>query len=1480
MEVAKATTATAAIAAPDGPKSSSGSSLASSSSTKVVADASMLMSSSSPITLSISQDDARQVMEASKALKHRLDAIRARKKLQQKPTGTTTNNGSTNKTTTASAAGGDSSDLDPPLRTVSAEDDEDDSPKNSSSNNNATRTANNINEANPKEGESEIITTGGDGGNGTKDETPSELSSSSIHELMYEAVQQCEDNPMLQSFLDKMKHSGASQEEIRVGVLVFSDMDFDTKIRHIFELLQHHEGDRSNSSNSSSDRVPNAAEKKDDVDRNNNDDEKANSDEPYLTQNGAVSMFRAIIVAISSCIKKNERFQIDMDDAVEEPSAKRRKRHHDGVQGTATASTSTEKNTDEFPSIANTATTSFDSTVATLKDEEDDMCVSVVKKEFEDIARHTAEQLVAFASKKSSTETKNVRITFSVFQDWRVAKGTAIAPWLSMLDLSKLTMSQTSNENKASPKPHVSQQKEIKQTKTAYVPSSRRSNENEERPKAKPVDRQQANKKGQVKESSRQDSVQTQTPIFVNPFPSKPVLSFDFAGSLPEGDTENAYAIEITEENLFTFRNLVSATGLRNRSCEEIARIVKDASIPRVHLGATRHVLPIDRFHTCLNEFIGSGGSNKSRLTIAQREVFSSCFVDFFSCFNTGRPPLKKGEAETEEIAIGLCFVSSGNKSSKLAAGFDILEKEDGIGLSNQQLVHFLKSYLIMLVGISLLTSSPEGVMKPKMDASTRKVMLQAVEHGARWTLRHFLAALGIKDENDTKARHTFETFARWYSDGGYNVAPWLELLSLEKLLALVNEAQPQPPVQAPLPTFPGDSRAPSRDFLSPRRSVPQVRPPSHPLTAPHHNHAAASSHHSGAIQPQTPFGHNQTPSQADVLFTFPLANKNSLVVLKEDATYVRGVVEQLATLSVKPDELWSGLYGAVSKRVAPAKGKKSAKSHALEKTAPTDKATFVSCMQATIKSKCGAKRNKKRSASGSSKTVPSSQDVLTNFFQSFDLMQSNRVALNELMGGLTLLCGGKKSTKLAFAFSVFDKRPSSKKKPKKGQANGNSLDGEELFLFLRSFLIVMFSCCRQSWSLTDDSVNRFIADTANMVTDDVMRYQWQKRKKGRIDFDEFGQWYNEGGFETAPWLELLDLKKWVMQDDQPAIPMPQKDEPGPPPLSPGFGLSSIPLDPNCPPPPPDADMDLSFLDDDHTPGIKPMDSVDEVELFLMQQSSASKDDPLMKFPKSPGPLSPKLQFSPKPRRAPPVKFHLVTNDSQSDGFQVAVSQKRIVHLRQILTESGLFQLDGETAARRILERASGNQYEPSIKKDGFDAAMRKIIAGQRMSLEAQQTLSDVLSQIFFAFDDGTGSANAFDVACGFTVLCRGKKSDKLEYAFDLLDRQKRGSLSIHELKRYLGSFLTVLINVVSTDSLHSDFMDDAITTMRGDLCDRLPATLSKAVEMGCQWASDQAIRKAGSNSESINFDHFADWYTSEGYSKIPWLELLDLNKW
>lgn len=1443
------------------------------------------------ITLSIAQDDVRRVLEASKALKQQLQEIRADPKpvIKDEVRQQTRTTRSTAAAAISSNEMDDGGDLDPPLRTVSAEDDETDTPK----------------------------TCGGVGGEGSGIGVETETAGDTkrpMHELIFEAARQC-DNSMLQSFLEKMKHSGSSPREIRAGVLVFSDMDLNSKIQHIFALLEESNGggsstaslsevearDKENASNCSSDEVR----------------------EPCLTRNGALSLFRAVIVAISSCIHKNERFQIEMEK-VEEPAAKRIKRNPRETSG---------KGDDSIPSIAQTAATSFDSTVATLKDEEeDDFAVSAVRKEFEDIASYATERLVKHAKKKLGKKgDDNVSVTFSIFQDWRRAEGAKIAPWLALLDLARWKTPQRSTERSSAP---LQPSQQLKASSPVPPPTTTNAGPAPPKIKEEPIEQNQQqpqqvsqpdlatteqkpvpvpdltaaasndNKACDITQAEHSTSQADQTPVFVNATTSRTVLSFDFSGSVPEGGAENSYAITITEENLITYRNLVRSTGLMNRTFTYVTRILMDASVTRAHEGAERHVLPFERYHTCLHQFFGAASRPISKI---DREVFSSCFVDFFSCFNTGEPPLEKGEADASLLAVGFSFVCSGNKSSKLAGGFDMLEQEKGTGLTNQQLVFFLQSYLAMLVGISLLTSSPDGLMKPKLDVATRKVMLKAVENGARWTLGHFLQSLGLKDENSAQTRHTFETFATWYSDGGYSIAPWLELLDLKKLLALVSDDD-DINIQSPavsldaLAPFPGPKIATPNPYLSPRRIVHHGPPPSHQL--PLHqaqgtlHHAAAppvhgSSSKYGGMNTPGPFSHPHPPPPSEILFTFPLANNCSLVVLKEDASYVRGVVDQLGLLAFSPDDIWSTLFNAALKKppIPFLKGtKKPPKNSELHKGMEVDKASFVECMQETIKRKGGSKAGKKRSASGASKTIASSQDVLTNFFQSFDLMQVDRVALNELMGGLTLLCGGKKSTKLAFAFSVFDKRPSGKKKPKKGQTNANSLDGEELFLFLRSFLIVMFSCCRQSWSLSDDSVNRYIADTANMVTDDMMRYQWQKRKKIRVDFDEFGQWYNEGGFETAPWLELLDLKKWVLMDDFCSL---EKDleKQLPPPMSPGFGLANIALDPDCPPPPPDADMDLSFLDDDG-PAIKTMDSMDEMDLLLLQQPSSDKDEAMFsKLTKSSYLYSPKMQFSPKPvstrspRRPPPptqpsssLKFHLVTDDSHS-GFMVSVSQKRIAHLRHILVESGLYRIDGETACREIIATAARSSNY-LIKKDDFDSAMRRVVSSKTMSLEAQQTLSSILNQIFFSFDDGTGKANAFDLACGFTVLCHGKKSDKLEYAFEILDQSKQGSLSVADTTRYLRSFLTVLLNVVSTEALHTDFVDDTMTTMNGEVCERSFMTLSKAVNMGCQWASAQVMTSTRGNENSISFDDFADWYTRVGYSKIPWLELLDLNKW
>ena len=1226
-----------------------------------------------------------------------------------------------------------------------------------------------------------------------------------LHEMIFEAATNC-NHPLLATFMERMKSTGATPLELRAGVLLFHQMELPSKIRLIFDVLGKEQNGRDSSSS-----------------------DKENC-QRSLTRKGSVSFFRSIVSSISACIHREPKVQIEMapnTDPVERPMKKAKPDHHS--PNSESAKSQDTSNGGSVPTLQSPSP-SFD--LSSVKEEED-ATACALRKEFEEIANYATDRLMNFASAANGNKMISC-VSVDTFFEWNRAEGYEIVPWMELLHLSKW---QTPTRSTAKPLvlPGDNTQKTIKSATSLEEKS--------------------------VKQEDSPPRLDPPSPSFYgNDETSRTVVSFDFTGSMPEADASEVFCINITEENLRTLRNLVRTTGLSTRSCEEISDILLGHSKADIVDGEEVKIMPIERFHTCLKDILGVLPSN--RLSKTETDIFSSCLVDFFSCFDRKKVALTSGEADGKELSVGFCFFCAGNKSSKLAAGFELLESEKSAGLTSDQLAQYLRSYLTMLVGISLLTSSPSGIMKPKLSSARRKAMFAAIDHGARWTLGHFLKSEGPSDlpVATLEKKHSFEEFANWYTKGGFNIAPWLELLDLSKLLSLLGEGDfsrksPALP-QDSLPPFPS-STASTPKYYSPRRL----------------RHAT----------PTDSFSQTRKAAPAvEVLFTFPLANHHSLVVLREDATYVRGVVEQLGLLSRTPDDVWTSLYNIALKKppLAPYHGSKTHSRTNLSKSMMVNKAMFVDCMYATISS---VSSSKKRSFTGGLKVDSGAREILANLFHSFDLHQIDRVALNELMGGLTLLCGGKKSTKLAFAFGVFDHRIHPKpKKGKKAPQIVNSLGGEDLFLFLRSFLIVMFSCCRQSWDLSDDAVGRYIADTANMVTDDVMRYQWRARKRDRVDFDEFGEWYNEGGFEMAPWLELLDLKKWVHVDNSENLSLSRS--PG---LSPDLasGILNSSRSPRsdyaCPPPPPDDAVDGSFFNDDDN-AIMPMDSIDEMDIILMQQPSQDKENDIASLNK----LARTFSYSPRQTRPTPrglnsLKFHLVTDDEHG-GYLVSISQKRILHLRHLLMESGLHKFDCETACKQILGKSrSSRQGSYHLTKDDFDSAMRGVLVHSNMCVETQRSLSELFAGIFSAFDrERKGAANALEVACGFTVLCHGKKSDKLEYAFEVLDREKRGNLSKSDTARYLRSFLTVLLSISFTNALENDRHDDTMTTMNGDEFDRSSSNMLRVVEAGSSWAASQAFKNRRNGRDYICFDEFAEWYTHVGYGNIPWLELLDLHKW
>ena len=299
---------------------------------------------------------------------------------------------------------------------------------------------------------------------------------------------------------------------------------------------------------------------------------------------------------------------------------------------------------------------------------------------------------------------------------------------------------------------------------------------------------------------------------------------------------------------------------------------------------------------------------------------------------------------------------------------------------------------------------------------------------------------------------------------------------------------------------------------------------------------------------------------------------------------------------------------------------------------------------------------------------------------------------------------------------------------------------------------------------------------------------------------------------------------------------------------------------------------------------------MDEMDMFL--SADADNTDQALKmagnFSLSPrvNRAPPPLAQAPEPTRPtpePPLVFNLVTSDKHG-GYAMVFSHKRIEHLRRVLQDSGILDLVIDDVCELVLAGSSRTQDpEEQITRQAFHTAMSGTLRWKpHVPLEGRTSMTGLLDAIFACFDrEGNSKASVTEVACGITVFCQGKKSDKLEHSFELLDQKKRGKLSRREMTKYFQSFLTVLLGISVCPCLAYDASVDALQTLGGDRVDRTPTNVARAAKAGAEWATSLIFRETQKPSNAfLTFDDFAAWYTSKGHISIPWLELIDLRKW
>jgi Ca2+-binding EF-hand superfamily protein len=339
------------------------------------------------------------------------------------------------------------------------------------------------------------------------------------------------------------------------------------------------------------------------------------------------------------------------------------------------------------------------------------------------------------------------------------------------------------------------------------------------------------------------------------------------------------------------------------------------------------------------------------------------------------------------------------------------------------------------------------------------------------------------------------------------------------------------------------------------------------------------------------------------------------------------------------------------------------------------------------------------------------------SLFYAFDRDGSNEdVSSKELACGLSILCSGKKSDKLAFGFASFD------------SDDDGLLSLEELARFMRSFITALFVFVQTSEDQDPNQIWQIVDTTSLALARDVMGYA--RSNGGRLSFEDFAQWYGEGGFKQASFLELLDLGKW----------------PFPPSTGSQDGVEE------------DDWEDDEEEDEDYAPSY-PDDTEDEAfDPSMAPRAVQTGED------------------------APVFVFNLTKH------ITLEVEQGDIEFVQQIVLASGINYCTPDDLISafthgadelKVLHESEFNEALASICQQGADANSRDF------AKEAFGTLYEMCDR------DGLGCD--FRDLLGLMFLCSGSKSTKLAHCWNAVDTDHDGELTRSELYNLLRAFLSLL---------------------------------------------------------------------------------------
>ena len=210
-------------------------------------------------------------------------------------------------------------------------------------------------------------------------------------------------------------------------------------------------------------------------------------------------------------------------------------------------------------------------------------------------------------------------------------------------------------------------------------------------------------------------------------------------------------AMEMTRDDIAYMQRLTTLSGLNNYTPVELHKILSAASE--------------DKFlHK--NKFLEAMKDNIPTSPDEHAEFVQQSFVSMFHAYDYTRTKDMPADSVASPVFIsGFSLLASGSKSTKLAIAFELMSDNEN-GMTKPQLSLFLSSFLTILIAMCNFGKDASAFNLASVTQKACNIVVEQIFREA--------------SERKTDAI-TFDEFARWYGERGFETLTWLELLDLRK---------------------------------------------------------------------------------------------------------------------------------------------------------------------------------------------------------------------------------------------------------------------------------------------------------------------------------------------------------------------------------------------------------------------------------------------------------------------------------------------------------------------------------------------------------------------------------------------------------------------------------------------------------------------------------------------------------------------------